>query len=116
LAIERVQRIEDSFVARIDPEHRRDRRMPTVVTFPRLVHEPAGPVEANLVYGLAQEQSSAPWRFVARRRRERDSWNARAAVPCGQAASRDGIFSIHSEDTSPFPILPHRRNLLRSIS
>jgi hypothetical protein len=31
--------------------------MPTVVTFPRLIREPAGLVEANLVYGLAQEQS-----------------------------------------------------------
>jgi hypothetical protein len=39
--------------------------MPTVVTFPRLGREPAGLVEANLVYGLAQEQSSSPWRFVA---------------------------------------------------
>jgi hypothetical protein len=42
LAIERIERIEDRFVARIEPEDGRDRRMPAVVALPGLACQPPG--------------------------------------------------------------------------
>jgi hypothetical protein len=60
LTVEGVEGVQDGFIAGIESERWRDRRMPAVVAFARLAGQSPGPVNSNLMYSFAQLCFPAP--------------------------------------------------------